>query len=462
MTQFFFPSSICIYLILELYHIEINPRMPPSLEQYRKVVPTVLFGLFLATCLGLGFRPTPYPPYFEGRDYFDIAKGNYSHIEGYYAGRIFHPLVVRALASVTHLPIDWRAFTIVSAASLATLFCTLGLYYALEFRMRPWVYLSLAVTPIVVDQYRNYYWHDLFFAALLAIFFLALRANRWTSLPILFLLFVTRESTMILAFAFIVVAALRREWLLGASAIVVAAVGAKTAGALVAHALPQHNGLPVLLLDLLKIPYNFALNVCGLEFWTNTNAATITDPLKWVVNLPSWVRLGNIHQIGYCGFFVERPIKLLLLALSAFGVMPMFVALSLIGRNHELPFKKFDHSVAILYGALMFFLAALTGTNPPRYVLYAWPAFWIFGAVLLYLKFQTRDRKLAEFLVLNLLAAWTPMIVNFTSGTMMPAPASFFELSLMQMVTSVLILIALYIRTLKVMSKVELQDSPGN
>jgi hypothetical protein len=35
------------------------------------------------------------------------------------------------------------------------------------------VYRSLAVTPIVVDQYGNYYWHDLFFAALLAIFFRA-------------------------------------------------------------------------------------------------------------------------------------------------------------------------------------------------------------------------------------------------------------------------------------------------
>jgi hypothetical protein len=412
--------------------------------------------LCLATFLGLGFRPGAYPPYFEGRDYFDVANGNYSHIEGYYAGRILHPLVVRSLASVIHLPIDWRTFLIVSAASLVTLFCTLGAYLALEFRTRPWVYLSLAVTPIVVDQYRNYYWHDLFFAALLAIFFLALRANRWTSLPILFLLFITRESSLILAFAFIVVAALRREWLLGASAIVVAAVGVKTAGALVTHALPQHNGLPVLVLDLLKIPYNFALNVCGLEFWTNTNATTITDPLKWVANVPPWLHLGNIHQVGYCGFFVERPVKSLLLALSAFGVMPMFVALSLIRGNRELLLKKFDYSVAILFGALMFVLAALTGTNPARYVLYAWPAFWIFGAALVYLKFQTHDRKLAAFLVLSLLAAWTPVIVKFASGTTMPAPASFFDLSVMQMVATLMILIVLYVWSFKIMSRTEL------
>jgi hypothetical protein len=409
----------------------------------------------VATCLGLGFRPNPYLPYFEGRDYFDVASGNYGGIEGYYAGRILHPLVVRCLASALHLPIDWRAFLIVSAASLVTLFCALGAYFGLEFRARPWLYLSLAVTPIVVDQYRSYYWHDLFFAALLAIFFLVVRANRWMSLPILFLLFMTRESAMILAFAFIAVAALRREWLLSSLAIVVAAAGAKATGALVSHALPQHNGLPVLVLDLLKIPYNFALNVCGLEFWTNTNAATITDPLKWVANVPPWLPLGKIHQIGYCGFFVERPVKLLLLALSAFGVMPMFVALSVIRGNREILFKKFDYSVAILYGALMFVLAALTGTNPARYVLYAWPAFWIFGAALVYQKFQTRDRKLAEFLVLSLLAAWTPMIVKLASGTSMPAPVSFFDLSVMQMIACLMILMVLYVWWFRVMSSTE-------
>jgi hypothetical protein len=419
------------------------------------LVAAVLFGLCLATCLGLGFRPNAYPPYFEGRDYFDIANGNYGHIEGYYAGRILHPLAVRSLASILHLPIDWRAFLIVSAASLVTLFCALGAYFGLEFKARPWVYLSLAVTPIVVDQYRAYYWHDLFFAALLAVFFLALRANRWTSLPILFLLFMTRESTMILAFAFVVVATLRREWLLSASAIVVAAAGAKSAGALVTHALPQHNGLPVLVLDLLKIPYNFALNVCGLEFWTNTNAATITDPLKWVANVPPWLPLGKIHQIGYCGFFVERPVKLLLLALSAFGVMPVFVALSVLRGNRDLLVKKFDYSVAILYGVLMFVLAALTGTNPARYVLYAWPAFWIFGAALVYQSFQTRERKLAEFLVLSLLAAWTPLIVKFASGATLAAPSNFFDLSIMQMVTSLMILVVLYVWWFRVMSSTE-------
>jgi len=152
---------------------------------------------------------------------------------------------------------------------------------------------------------------------------------------------------------------------------------------------------------------------------------------------------------------VERPVKLLLLALSAFGVMPVFVALSVLRGNRELLVKKFDYSVAILYGALMFVLAALTGTNPARYVLYAWPAFWIFGAALVYQSFQTRERKLAEFLVLSLLAAWTPLIVKFASGATLAAPSNFFDLSIMQMVTSLMILMVLYVWWFRVMSSTE-------
>jgi hypothetical protein len=416
-------------------------------ERNRDLTVSVATGLFVATALAVGFKPVAYPPYFEGRDYFSLANGDYSHLEGYYAGRVLHPLVVRAVASVAHLPIDWRSFFFVSVASLGILFCALGAYFAIEIPARPWLYISLAATAIVIDQYRNYYWHDLFFAALLAVFFLTLRINPWISLPILLLLFVTRESTFILVFAIALIAAFRREWIFSASALVLGALGARVNSRLVAHALPQHHGIPVFLLDLLKIPYNFALNVCGLEFWTNTNAATISDPLKWVADLPPWIHLGNIHQIGYCGFFVDRPVKLLLLALTAFGTMPLLVALSLLKGYGRPLLQKLDCAVAVLYGGLMFVLAALTGTNPARYVLYAWPIFWIFGAASLSLLFRERKRTLVEFLALSAFAAWIPAMVGFATESLSYQRSSFFELSRMETVASLAILVPVYWRS---------------
>ena len=110
------------------------------------------------------------------------------------------------------MPIDARAFLWVSAAALIVFFTCLGAYYGLEFPSAPRLWLLLAATAMIVDQYRNYYWHDLFYAALCALFFLALRANWWVSLPIILLLCVTRESTVILVAVLVAITAFRRQW----------------------------------------------------------------------------------------------------------------------------------------------------------------------------------------------------------------------------------------------------------
>jgi hypothetical protein len=51
--------------------------------------------------------------------------------------------------------------------------------------------------------------HDLFHAALCAAFFLLMRASRWAALPVVFLLYLTRESTIVLATAIVVIALAR-------------------------------------------------------------------------------------------------------------------------------------------------------------------------------------------------------------------------------------------------------------
>ncbi|HEV2298308.1 MAG TPA: hypothetical protein VGR72_07310 [Candidatus Acidoferrales bacterium] len=402
-------------------------------------------ALCIAGSLALVFRPGAYPPYWEGRDYVAIANGDYTHMESFYAGRVFHPIVVRIVATIAHIPVDWRAFLWVSAASLILFFCTLGAYFGIEFPSRPWLCIPLIATATVMDQYRNYYWHDLFYAALCAIFFLALRANRWASLPILFLLFMTRESTIMLVIALVTVAAVRRQWLFSASSLVVGVAGFKTTAALVARALPGHHGIPVIVLDFLKLPFNFALNVCGLEFWTNTDAATIHEVPKWIVNLPLGLHLGNIHQIGYCGFFWQRPAELLMLLASAFGLLPLLACRALAHRRGRWLFRKFDYTIAFTYGGLMFVLTPLIGTLPSRYVLYAWPVFWILGAALVHMLFS-ETREQLEFVLLCVLASWVPALVQRVTGSPLRQPSSLIELSAIGLILSLAILAALYVR----------------
>lgn len=357
----------------------------------RRVLATTAVGGLLGVVLALAFRPSLYGPYDEGQAYVSIANLNFSPIPSYYAGRVLHPLVVRLVASIFHLPIDARAFLWVSAAALIVFFACLGAYYGLEFPSAPWLWLLLAATAMIVDQYRNYYWHDLFYAALCALFFLALRANWWVSLPIILLLCVTRESTVILVAVLVAITAFRRQWAFCLSALVVGLAGMGLESAIVGHALPNKHGISVALLDVLKIPYNFALNIGGLEFWVNTNAAT-TDPPKWIANVPTWLHLGNIHQVGFSGFFWDRPVHSFLVLSTGFGILPLVVIRAARGWG-QLLLRRFEIATACVYGSLMFIVAPLQGTTPARYTLYAWPVFWLFGVAVLEAAFPAGESE---------------------------------------------------------------------
>jgi len=59
------------------------------------------------------------------------------------------------------------------------------------------LYIPIFFTPVLIDFYKNFCLPELFYAALLGLFFLLLLQGRlWSSLAFLFLLFMTRENTI--------------------------------------------------------------------------------------------------------------------------------------------------------------------------------------------------------------------------------------------------------------------------
>jgi len=70
---------------------------------------TAGIGCGIGALLAIVFRPSLYPTYVEGIAYLLIAKLDFRGIPGYYAGRVLHPLVVRAVAHAFHAA---RAFTV--------------------------------------------------------------------------------------------------------------------------------------------------------------------------------------------------------------------------------------------------------------------------------------------------------------------------------------------------------------
>ena len=409
----------------------------------RRVLGGLAAGSLLGGALAVAFKPSFYPPYDESVGYVNIAKGIGRWVPSYYAGRVLHPLFVRLLAIVFRVPIDARLFVWASAIALTVFFACLGVSYATESFSTPRLWLLLAATAAIVDPYRNYYWHDLFYAALCALFFLALRANWWLSLPFVFLLYITRESTIVLVVALVTLAALRRRWAFCFSALAAGLAGLLVEGSLVRRAVPNNHGIPMAFVDVLKIPYNFALNIFGLEFWANTNAAT-TPPPHWIAKLPAWLPLGNIHEMGFSGFLWDQPLRTLLVLSTAFGVLPLIVIRAARRGWGRLLFGRFELALACVYGALMFVLTPLQGTTPARYVLYAWPLFWLFGVAGLEGVIPERGRRIA-IVALSVCAAWTPAIVRLAMTRSIPqGPESFSDVSNTGLLISLALVGAIY------------------
>ena len=133
--------------------------------------------------------------------------------------------------------------------------------------------------------------------------------------------------------------------------------------------------------------------------------------------------------------------------------MPLVIALSLLKGGGRFLLNKFDYAVTVLYGSLMFVLAALTGTNPTRYVLYAWPIFWIFGAKLLSLEFRERKRTLREFLALSAFAAWIPAIIGLATEPALYLRSGFFDLSRTGIIASLVLVVPVYLRSHRLLTR---------
>jgi hypothetical protein len=410
--------------------ITTSSELHPPVSMRRRLT-MIGIAFIVGSVLALSFLPPLYPPYAEGNDYLSVAKLDYANVHSYYGGRVLHPFTVRIVAAAANAPIDARVFRWVSIASLIAFFLVLAVYFPVGVTGDP-VLLLLVATPLLIDLYRNYYWQDLFYTALSALFFLASRWNKWASLPILFLLYLTRESTIVLAFVVVIIAFFYRQKIFAVAALIVGAAGLKATSVLVSHSLPSKHGVSAVVLDGLKIPYNVMLNFFGLQFWTNTNADTITLPRKWVVTLPGWVHLGSIHEVGYCGFFWTKPVFLALILTSAFGVLP--IVLLRRTRLKRLLRERYDISLVFLYGTLMFVLAPMVATGE-RYFMYAWPLFWIVSLSAID-KLTKKER--VTVILLSIAAAWTPALLHLIEQN--ENHGSFYDLSKAALIISAIAL----------------------
>lgn len=351
--------------------------------------------------------------------YIDPDSGNYQAMaEGTavmkpFAFRFLEPAVAMFFADLTGSSTT-RVFLILGLISGWTLLYGV-LVSIVDLERNRWLLLALIPLPFWVRNFTNYFLPDLFHAALCMIYLMLLRRRRWGwAAAMLAVMFMARESTVLIAGVAVPVLwwlAGRRVALIQLAGTLVGVTASKFA---TRHALANQHNINDTLYLIGKIPWNLSRNVFGLTLWTNTLQPTV--PIR-IWNVPHWLPLGGIHQIGYGSYDWIYQVSTAVQLLTSFG-LGTCVALFLVWRTplHKLlPREEPYLCVAAIYGTLVFLLAPVCGANLTRLFDYGWPLFLIYLPTLIPRVWRGWQFSIVFALLgLHLVSAWTePLRLTF-------------------------------------------------
>jgi len=341
--------------------------------------------------------------------YIAMAEGHFSEIIEPYAGRFLHPFLVGQVSQILSLDI-FHSFWIISILSLLFFFGIITVFLRDTLRS-PLLLIPLFLTPYFFNTLREVFQPDAFYIFLTALFLLALFYRKECfALIVLFLLFLSRESTLLLGVIFIIVSWIRSRRLLAVAALIVVIVALFTSGFIRDLGQPNihHLSSPVYL--AMKLSYNFLTNVFGIIPWANTYDTCVP---AFRFSLPASFPAGNIHEVGFCGFDFSLPIHSLITLLSVFGIAPLVLFFVLVKRfRFLLRESAFWVVTALSFGFFLYFLGIPAGTGIERIVGYAWPPFVLLAPLFVSSFFLITKRFVLLLSVLHLLVAWLPFIVQ--------------------------------------------------
>ncbi|OGG40915.1 hypothetical protein A3A21_01435 [Candidatus Jorgensenbacteria bacterium RIFCSPLOWO2_01_FULL_45_25b] len=341
--------------------------------------------------------------------YIAAANGNLQTLIEPYSVRFLHPFIAGWLSGHSALNV-YEAFLVIAIASLL-LFLIVNALILKHTIGSPLLMVPLFGLPYVLDSLSIIFHPDMFYMFLTALFFLLLSVKKQgASLLVLFFLFLTRESTILLGVMYSVVAWLCSKKNLAITIIVIMLISLFVSGVMKEIGQPNKHDLNSSVYLAAKLSYNFMRNVLGLNPWTNTYQNC--DPIIQF-NLPQFELFGNIRGVGVCGFNFIAPLQTLITLLTIFGIAPC--ALFYILKNKIKQIWKtfpFWFLVAVAYGLTSYVIGVAAGTGVQRIVGYGWPAF-LLGVPILVKNFFEIDKKfIAKLFVTHLFIAWLPFVVQ--------------------------------------------------
>jgi hypothetical protein len=186
-----------------------------------------------------------------------------------------------------------------------------------------------------------------------------------------------------------------RVYLLGAASLL---AGLKLTKLLTGPTLGNIHHLGSLAYTILKLPYNFCDSFLGIRLWTNTLAGC---PPTWSMNIPM---LGNISQVGICGYVPKMQLILVSAWICEFGLLGILAAF-LVPRWKKVLQQALYMRFCVIYGVACFLLVPLIGSATDRLASYSWPMFLVAVPILYGDVIQLRG-NLALPIVLASCSSW--------------------------------------------------------
>ena len=374
--------------------------------------------LLVAVVVGMtAWVDCPYSFNIDSRHYIDIAEGRMHLVNKPFSNRFLHPIVAGTIAKVTHLSTE-TSFLLIGILSLLVLL-TAVFSVAKVDNLSPAAVIAFLLTPFLVRLFQQYYLPDMFYAAILGLFFLCWGQYKlWWTLVLLFLLYITRESTILLSLTVALISVHKRWWrmllgiIIATSLAIIVSNYVSSFGQLNIHATSDSVYL------FGKIPFNFLKNILGIVLWTNTLAANnptvFYNTSLLIVTLPSWLHMGAIHSIGVYTFAPLIAFNTISTLLTTFGALPVLVLLDF-ARYRRSMLNSHNTSPIMLpalgYGLLSFFVGTSIGATVGRLVGYGWPAFWIASPLLLGQYHHCDNRFFLRFLSYHTAICWFPFFL---------------------------------------------------
>ena len=312
---------------------------PPRNDATRRWLVPLMAVLVAGVAVGFYWLERSRPFDTDSPHYILMAEGRIAEVGKPFTVRVLQPAVAGFVSRTTGLSIDASFFVTQLVCLIALL--SAGLTLILGHIRSVGLALAIVLCPMTLLLFREIYMPDCMHAALVAVFFLLLaRKGWWYAVPLLFFMQLTRDSTVLLTFALVLVGAYHRMWKMAVAAILVTVLGIVVVGRVASDGKSNIHDSGTLVYLVGKVPFNFLTNVCGLKMWTNTHAkndpAGFPNEPLFSFELPGWAPTGTMPQVGIYNIAPEIPLMLARIMLTWFGIMPSIVVLVLVWRRWRL------------------------------------------------------------------------------------------------------------------------------